>query len=827
MKKLLSGITAFLLLMLCAFGALADGNGMIIDYWSDFSNLTVYAAVRQSYRCTLDFTGTVDGSDEIPVKASALSSTKIGHIIVVDTSLPYCNTTNNSWLTYDNAYLLILQKYLSSISNSELVRFIIAGSGNTYTETDWMMNNQAQDYIRNSIKLQTEAGETGIINALDLAFKEANQYTSGEPLFKNVFAVMDAANASNLPRGSGTFPFFLATISQTGTEVTDRKTQALSANFDAYQSFAAANNGVYICLDHTGKGALDCSSLTTFVTQTLNNLQYYVIDLSDTYTLIDYSKSSHTFSIIAASSDGERQVNTLTADVVPPSPEPTPVAETPAPVITPVVAREGNDSNALRVINRLWELYYLEERTNSFDDTCRYAFMEFCRNNGLEEKDEVDAEAFDLLMNGQVLPKATVTPSPTPSPTPVQATATPVPKVYSGSTSTTTFYAIKQLQKLYYLDPTESHTEFDAKCMSAFLDFCIDNGISYDKDYIDDDAYQFLMSCTVPKTTPTPEPVITPTPEPTVPAEGYALGARDGNGADFISKMQSILAGLNMFSSDYTPGLMDQATIAAAELYCASYGLLNTAGNEAVSWQIVNDVLTKGENRTPYVAPEPSTAEKLTGLLTQDIFSIGSFAVKTWMIVVLILVLLFAILLIVIFMRSKDSTEGEAAAATASASVSANSSWEDDSEKTAPVRGMSGSADDSLSTLPASAALRVTFTISGNCATWTDSRLVTSEKFVIGRSSGCDLRTDPSDRTVSSKHAILTSSKGTLYLRDISTYHSTWVNGRKVSDEESLPQGDVTLPINSRGSSAASSDWELNSGDEITLGEKCRIKVVW
>lgn len=828
MKKLISCIVALILLVLCTAGALADGNGTIVDYWTDMSNLTVYAAIRQSYRCTLDFSGAVDGSDEVPVKASALPSAKIGHIIVVDTRQPYCNTVNNAWLTYENAYQQILQKYLSSISNNELVRFIIAGAGTSYTETDWMMNNQAQDYVRSSIKLQTEAGETGAVTALNLAFKEAEQYTEGQPLFKNVFAVMDVASAnSSLPMGSGTFPLFVATIAQSGTEVTDKKTQANSGNYEAYQSFAAANNGVYICLEHTGKGTLDCSSLTTQVTQTLNNLQYYVIDLSNTHRLIDYSKQSHTFSMIASSSDGERQINTLTTDVVPPSPEPI-AADTPTPVpeATPVVARDGNDSNALRAINRLWELYYLEERTNSFDDSCRYAFMEFCRANGLEEKDEVDEEAFNLLLYGQVVAKATATPEPTPSPTPVMETATPVPKVYNGSTSTTAFYAIKQLQKLYYLDPAESHTAFDAGCMSAFLDLCIDNGISYDKDYIDDDAYQFLMSCTTPKATPTPEPVLTPTPEPTVPVEGYALNTRDGEGNAFISKMQSILAELNMFNGDYTPGLMDRATLDAAGLYCTTYGLLNTAGENAVSQQIVNDVLTMGENRTPYTTPEPSIAEKLISFLKQDIFSIGTFAVKTWMIVVLILALLFSILLVVILMRSRNSAEDEAAeVASVAAAASAGSMGDNDDEKTRPVQSGAGRDDDMLSTLPASAALRVTFTISGNCTTWTDSRLVTSENFVIGRGAGCDLRTEPSDRTVSSKHAILNSNKGTLYLRDVSTFHSTWVNGQTISSAEAVPEGDVTLPI--RSSQARSTDYELSSGDEITLGEKCRIKVVW
>ena len=133
MKRMLSLVTALMMLM-CACSALAEGNGAILDYLSDFSNLYVYAAVNQNYRTTLSFTVSVDNSEEVPVIHSALPSSNIGHLIVVDTSMPYCNS-NTKWLTYENAYLPILQKYLSVIGNGERIRFIIAGTGGSVSYT--------------------------------------------------------------------------------------------------------------------------------------------------------------------------------------------------------------------------------------------------------------------------------------------------------------------------------------------------------------------------------------------------------------------------------------------------------------------------------------------------------------------------------------------------------------------------------------------------------------------------------------------------------------------------------------------------------------------
>ena len=838
MKRMLSLVTALMMLM-CACSALAEGNGAILDYLSDFSNLYVYAAVNQSYRTTLSFTVSVDNSEEVPVIHSALPSSNIGHLIVVDTSMPYCNS-NTKWLTYENAYLPILQKYLSVIGNGERIRFIIAGTGGSYTETDWMMNNQAQDFIRYGIKLEDKAGGTSINRAISQAFAEAQSVEPGAPLFKNVFALVDADSTNDgdsLSNGSGRFPFFLVTIAQTGTNSTNKKTDALSNSFSSYKNFAAGNNGTYIELSHTGKGEIDCSSLTSQVTQVLNNLQYYTLDLNAAYPKIDYTQNQHRFTVIGYSSDGSQQASMITVEnsVLPPSPvpteaptpEPTPdLGPTDTPEPTPVVAREANDSNALKVISRLWELYYLEERTNTFDDTCRYAFMEFCRNNGLEEQDTVDTEAFNLLMFGNPVPKATATPSPSPSPTPVEVTPSPVPKAYPGSTSTSTFYVIKQLQKLYYLDPNESHTEFDSSCMNAFLDFCIDNGISYDKDYIDDDTYQFLMSVTTPKETPTPEPVETPTPQPTVPAQGYGMGDTDPAGADFISSMQSILAALNLYAAEYTPGLVEQSTIDAAMRYCEEYGLLNSSGANMISQQIVNDVLTKGASRTPYVEPDPSAGEQLAAMLQRDVFSLGTFAVKMWMIILLILVLLFVILLIIILMRHKKPDDDGDEEEEEKPRPSGGDSGRTD-EVTRPTGGGSSRMDNNTeSTTPLGKALRVTFTVTSGGRTWNDNRMITGDDFIIGRGSNCNLCTDESDKSVSRKHAALFSRKGALYIRDLSTYQTTWVNGVSVSKGTGASAGEMTTPV-IKNQGGANDGYELSSGDEITLGENCRIKVVW
>lgn len=863
MKKLMCFLMTLVLLALCAGSALAYGNGTILDYWTDFKNLVVYASVGQEYRTTLSFMVSVDNSEEVPVTAEALPSSMIGHIIVVDTSMPYSNPSH-VWLTYENAYLPILQTYLSVIGNGEKVKFIIADAGSSVTETDWMMNNQAQDFIRNNIKLSTKVGGTGINQAITMALKDMDTVQENQPLFKNVFALVDADSTNdtgNLTKGSGTFPFFLVTIAQTGTDATNQRTQKLNSSFNAYQNFANANNGVYICAERVKTNDIDVSNVATRVSSVLNSLQYYKIDMSNAHSKIDYSKTQHRFALTAYSSEGTTQVNVLMAntEVLPtaiptatpsPSPEPTiieaptPAVITPEPSPTPVVVREGNDGNALKVIRRLWELYYLEERPNAFDDSCRFAFMEFCVDNGLEEMDYVDNAAFDLLMYGNPKPKATVTPVPTPTEAP-QVVETPVPKAYIGSKSTSAFYIIKQLQKLYYLDPDQTYKEFDTECKSAFLDFCSDNGINYQEEYIDDDAYQFLMSATTPKATPTPVPVATPVPAPTIPPQGYELGSRDPVGATFISSMQTILAGLNLYTDEYMPGTIEQSTLDAVARYCELYGLRNVNGKDSISQQIVNDVLTMGENRVPYEEPEPSASEKLLQTLKRGVFSLGGLVVQMWMLLVLILVLVFTILLIIILMNSKRKKDGNDHTRTHTDSGKPNSGSSGssgeakptpsrpmpdmDSNETQPVglgrRG--GDDDDILPTLPQSAALRVTFTISGNCQTWTDSRLITTKDFVIGRASSCDLQTDPSDRTISSKHAILTSRKGALYIRDISTFKATWVNGTSIAKEDAPMVDGPTVPIRKRSTSGGNDDYVLNSGDEITLGERCRIKVVW
>lgn len=854
MRKIVSLLLICVLVLCSVQIASADKNGTIVDYLADYENLKLYAAIRQQYRTTLSVTASIDKSDPVEIRAEAIQPDQIGHIIVIDTSYPYCNTKNQKWLTAENSYVPILQKYLGIIGNNELVKFILSRSGSAITETEWMPNNQAQNYVRSEVTLEGKNGATGVGVAINTAFKEVATYEPGTPMFKDVFAILDADNSNNgekMKNGSGTFPFFLVTMTQSGGKIVEKKTRGVSNSLSAYQSFVSANNGVYIQLDHSDKKEIDCSSLSEQVSPSLNSIQYYVLDLSPVHPMVNYEEKSHQLYINVFSSDGSQQPNILTLDTellptpVPteiPTPEqPTPEPEpTDSPAPTPVVARDASDSNALKAIMRLWELFYLNEKTTNFNEECRYAFLEFCRNNGLPANDEIDSEAFYLLMNGDPVAKATATPSPTVAMTTVPPTNSPEPKVYIGSVSTTGILAIKQLQKLYYLDPDATYNSFDSNCMSAFLDFCSDNGMHYDKDYIDDDFYDFLMRTTKPRETPTPEP--------TVPQEGYVIGDTESENSSFITQMQGILSDLDLFRDAYTPGSVDQPTLDAAALYCEVYELLNTSESNTISQQIVNDILTKGPERKPYATPIPGLSEKAAQLLKRDIVAIGSFQVKMWMVLILILVLIFAIILTLILNRprnteqtepfpeteqkKKEKTPNKGTQETAREKV--NEPEEDSSSMmTMPIRPHRQAADDDdmPSTLPIGASISVTFEIYENNGPRKETSLITGEKFLIGRAKECNLRTDPKDLTVSGKHLILFSRKSALYLQDISTYKATKVNGHAIEEpngnEDDTDSG-TTRPIGkSAASSAAAPGFKLNSGDEISLGETCRIRVIW
>ena len=146
---------------------------------------------------------------------------------------------------------------------------------------------------------------------------------------------------------------------------------------------------------------------------------------------------------------------------------------------------------------------------------------------------------------------------------------------------------------------------------------------------------------------------------------------------------------------------------------------------------------------------------------------------------------------------------------------------------TRPTGGGSSRMDNNTeSTTPLGKALRVTFTVTSGGRTWNDNGMITGDDFIIGRGSNCNLCTDESDKSVSRKHAALFSRKGALYIRDLSTYQTTWVNGVSVSKGTAASAGDMTTPV-IKNQGGANDGYELSSGDEITLGENCRIKVVW
>lgn len=843
MKKLIACLMAWLLLFSTLSTAFA-ASAAVEESRFNYRTMTVDVALATSEE--VSFYATVDGSAQTAIGAQALDPSQIGHIIVVD--LAYAWT---SLVTESGAVLPALNAYLNTVDPSSQVKFILAGAS-LVQPTNYMTRDQAAVFVSSSIKLPDKntgvAYGTTIDAALKQAFTEAAT-ASSEPVFKTVFALVDPANPNighsatevrnTCKKAGNAFPVLIAPIYPETymANYGDRPSAArVTEGMTQYQTFATNNDGVVATLNATKD-----SVSTTALSAMISPRSYYTLDLSPLLPLIDATLDTHTIELITVNTHGTQTVTAY--ENIASSVLPTPmVTATPEPTPEPYRVKPGDSGDdAKLVILQLYELYYLQvDKGNlpgTYDESCEYAFMEFCRQNDLPREGSISAEAYELLMSGNAIPAPTteptavpVTPTPTPSPT-------PVPRIYVGANSTYALRAISRLKDLYYLDADTRYSAWDGECMLAFLTLCQDNGMAYEEEYLDDTMYDWLINGSVlPRTTATPTPVVTETPQATVPPEGYALGDTDTTDATFIAQMQTVLQSLGLYRTETTIGTLDQPTMDAITLYCQSFGL-TMQDNEHVERTIVNDILQNGGSRQVPTTPAPSVSERFSSFLQRDALYLGTFAVKMWMLLALVVVLLFILLLIIILTNRGHGTTDKIPAAKppvpAQPYVPATPEPQVDpglfGGETQPL-ARPGSFDDNDRTEPVASGIKVTLHISGGPSAGTVYPMIGQNNYIIGRQSSgvqCDLVLE-GDQSVSRTHAILTSRNNQLYLYNKAKYGTT-VNGQLIQNAPPPPvSSDVTLPLGSAQMSGAAQDpgYPLKNGDVIGMGNY-RLTVNW
>lgn len=144
------------------------------------------------------------------LNAVPIQTEQIGLILVVDASLPYCNSSKpnevarnvGQYVRYGNTHQIILETVLMNVPSTLPVRLIVAGDGEP-VDTGWLDRAQAWAYVGSSISL-TGKYESCIGDALSLAYDLADSDTpeTDEPQFSMVMAIINPYNAvySRLPQ---------------------------------------------------------------------------------------------------------------------------------------------------------------------------------------------------------------------------------------------------------------------------------------------------------------------------------------------------------------------------------------------------------------------------------------------------------------------------------------------------------------------------------------------------------------------------------------------------------------------------------------------------
>ena len=234
MKKMLCLLLAMVMALSMASFATAetDSLGVLQSSWNmDRQTGTMEASLyvnKGSSDAVISFTASVDGCDQVAVPYQEISQTnEVGVIIVVDASLPYCNTppeeipagsraNYGQYIQYSNTHQIILESVLGSLPGSTPVKFYVAGDGSAPTVTAWMTNSEARNFVATGISLTTSY-RSCINAALTMAYQEADSGLTGMPTFTTVMALVNPYNVCNgysLPTRPNTFPFMLISYDQ-------------------------------------------------------------------------------------------------------------------------------------------------------------------------------------------------------------------------------------------------------------------------------------------------------------------------------------------------------------------------------------------------------------------------------------------------------------------------------------------------------------------------------------------------------------------------------------------------------------------------------------
>lgn len=785
MRKKCLGLLLTLLLLLgaCTATAATSVSYTLLDWWMPPDSTTYYCAIRaqdgagnrvELSSVKFGFQGRISGSEkQVSLDYTHIDDrSRVGHIIVVDTSAYYFGLSN----VKEEHIRDVLYAYLDNIPNTnERVKFILSSnSGSGYTESQYMSIREARNYVRDSYHMQA-SNDTKINSAIYYAFNlVANaKYKADEPLFQSVFIVADPDQASN-KTDSRTLEQCTALRSQSSTAFgvtvaviyrekymansTTSHREDILAGLQSYQNFATNNDGVYIQVGQSDMG-VDTASMATQIYRRNENIYYLAVDTSALAAVLPEEEQVPVDIIMGGS--GTTNVYTVMVDtsaypVVTPVPaptasptptavptateKPTPTPEpTPVPTETPVVMAQGADSNAKQAIMALYQLGYLSKRPASFDDECIYAYMAFCQVNGLTVMDSIDEEGYALLLSSQAKPAPTATP---------EVTATPVP---------------------------------------------------------------------------TAEPTATPVPAPVLSESGYQMGEQDSADDHFIRQIQLQLQQLNCYAENASKilGTMDQSTMDAIMRYCNYYGLQNSR-TDGVDYNICYDILYAGRQSVP--AEQKTVSDKVMGFLQDDLLHIGGFAVRGWMLLVLVVALVFLIIVILIIMRSEkqqdpeiphtDGIRSEAPVQRASTSVPLRSEADTDS-KTMPMADMMNQEQDGDHTMPMGFSMSVTLTVSFQGSTSTVRAAIGDRPYVIGRSTKCDLVLDNRDKGSSRRNSSLINMGGQLQIQDMNSMNGTFVNGQKISGGQDA-DSEKTQMITSMTSVPVAT--VLNKGDTIQIG---------
>ena len=468
-----------------------------------------------------------------------------------------------------------------------------------------------------------------------------------------------------------------------------------------------------------------------------------------------------------------------------------------------------------RMQARLAELgYYTDTYTlGIYDEATANALNAFCKQAGLNttSNSEVTANILRLLANSNV----------TPSPAP---THTPVPALMSlsfGHVDTDEYSHVSDMQDRlralgYLTDATVTYGTYDVATAEALCQFCTDNNTSpVDSGYSAPlNLLRMLMSSDA---------------RPRVSLyKDLSLNDVDAEGTDCIIRMQSRLNALGYYDESFTPGVYGQSTANALLLFCqqGGYDVNSVNGNgEKVTAAFLESCLF-AESAPARTVDTPPLSEKLITALTSETTLLG-VTIPMWVIVAVCaaLLLVIIVLIIVVMHRSKahhaapllDDIPASAKSSSADLSTLHDGmtvAGTDDEMTVADNSDYNGSNYNGYSS-----GVSVQLDMTYNGRTVCSQRVTVNGMLTIGRgntSAGydCDIKTDPTDKSVSRHHCTLIAEDGRLKVRNNSSQEAgTILNGMTLSGSDSASEEAMTV-----ADDIGAAEQYVNSGDTIQIG---------